>query len=441
MLHVARQSSWLLRQYFGTLVYAVALTLIYSVMSQYFGYLGYSYFPYDLAGLGLVMAFASAPASLLPRRVTKFGDAALYVIYFIVVLPCSIIPYLQGKLQSQDQAIASAFLLTSCFMALVFAMRLRVTPLAWQFDTRQIFGAGIVIVQMLLIGYFFLRFGANINLADLDSIYEQRFAFSSALGGGLNRYLLAMLSSVLNPLVLAYGLHRRSLVMISAGGLGCMFAFATLAQRGEIITLFAVPLLYIAMRWRDGALFRSAPVLLALISLIGYLGFGLYQADVPFVQELYSFIFLRTLLISGTAYGVYAEFFATYPVTYFSASWPGRLFVDYPYEPFSIGQVVGQFLAGTNNAVEQWNFNANFLATDGIASLGLPGIPIAMLIAFAMFYIIRKFVDGKDPAFVVAAYVPFLMSITNTSFLTSMVTGGGAILAVMIWLSPTRSDK
>ncbi len=438
-LAAARTSRWLVQQYAGTLAYAVSMILIYSALSPLFAYLGYNYYPYELAGLAVLVACTCIPSVMLPQRVATLSDVALYVIYYIVILPCSIIPYLQGRLENAEMAGISAALLLISFAVLTLVLRRPVQPFKAAFDTRQFFGFAIVAGQLSLIGYFFVRFGANINIADLDTMYEQRFAFADALGGGINGYLLAMLSTVFNPLVLAYGLYRRNLIMIGSGMFGCIFAFATLAQRGEIITLLAVPLFYAMMLWGKGMAFRWMPFILAGLSFAGYVGFGLYLAGIPIVQELYAFIFLRTLLVSGTAYGVYAEFFSVYPVTYFSASWPGRLFLDYPYAPFSVGQVIGQFLAGTNNAVEQWNFNANFVATDGIASLGLPGVPIAMALAALLLTIIRKFVDGKDRAFVVAAYVPFLMSITNTSFLTSMISGGGAILAVAIWLSPDWS--
>lgn len=432
---------WATQQFVSTLAYSIAMILIYSELSLDFSYLGYRFSPYNFDGLAALIVLTSAFATLLPSAVKRFNDVALFVLYYIVFLPSAIIPYLQGQMINAYYAFLSAGFILASFALLVFMLRRSTSVLTFRLNTRRWFAITIVVIQMSLVVYFLFRFGGILNVADLSTIYEQRFAFANAFGGGFNAYLLAALSSVFNPLVLSYGIYRRSIIMISAGIVGCAFAFTTLAQRGEIITILAVPLFYFAMRVSAGAGFRRVAPILGAVTFAGYLGMDLYRADFLLAQELYSFIFLRTLLVSGTAYGIYVDFFSIYPVTYFSASWPARLFIDYPYGQLSVGQVIGQFVTGVPGGLDQWNFNANFIATDGIASLGLSGVPVAVVIAIVGLTVISKLVDGKDPAFVSAAFVPFLMSITNTSFLTSMITGGGGLLALLIWISPDWSSE
>lgn len=136
--------------------------------------------------------------------------------------------------------------------------------------------------------------------------------------------------------------------------------------------------------------------------------------------------------------GVYADFFATNPITYYSHINFISLFVAYPYT-MSIGELIGSDALGFAGL----NANANFWATDGIAALGIPGIIIIGAIIGFCLLVANSIIAPSERRLSFLAVVPFIMSVTNASFFTGVLTGGGGLLLLLIylWQEAKRHEK
>jgi hypothetical protein len=70
------------------------------------------------------------------------------------------------------------------------------------------------------------------------------------------------------------------------------------------------------------------------------------------------------------------------------------------------------------------NANANFWATDGIASLGIFGV-LLISIFFSFFLILlNALTELRKNNLHILVLIPFLISLTNTSLFSSFLTGG-----------------
>jgi hypothetical protein len=180
---------------------------------------------------------------------------------------------------------------------------------------------------------------------------------------------------------------------------------------------------------RLGALVMASVVLpLCLLPVLNGTGEGL-----EFL--LVSLIFMRTYGTAGTLTGVYADFFDNHPNTYFSHVGGVNAVLPYPYGQ-SLGEEVGYYLTGG-----VLDANANFWATDGIASAGSVGVVLVGLIIGGFLVLANGILSDNNRRVAFVAFVPFIVAISNTSFFTSMLGGGGAVLLLLLyfWQSVPRA--
>src|SRR5690606_24851887 len=99
---------------------------------------------------------------------------------------------------------------------------------------------------------------------------------------------------------------------------------------------------------------------------------------------------------------------------------------SYPYGDKSIGQVVGHTYWNESNA------NANFWATDGIASLGEIGILVSSFVIFLLFILFNRISQVYNKTFLILVLVPYLNALLNMSLFTSLLTGGAFIIFFLL---------
>ena len=142
---------------------------------------------------------------------------------------------------------------------------------------------------------------------------------------------------------------------------------------------------------------------------------------------------MRILVLPGVLVGCYSDFFTRYPTTYLSHSIVGRYFVEYPYGPESVGQVIGRYVTPTASASVN-NYNANFIAADAVTGFGSWGVPpIFAFFAFTL-WVISKLVGREHTPIACAVLVPFIVSLADSSIFTAILTGGGAAAAILLYL-------
>jgi len=419
-------------RYVLALIYAIIMVALYRSLSVYWTYLGFAY-----RALGPVVApllvLSATPALLLPGRPKSVAQFAAWLLYFILFLPALIIPQLQGWVRGWEALALFSLTLASTYLFIALG-RLRTIPLPlFRFD-RQLFWLGLVALWIAMHGSLYLFFGEQLQFAQIgEQVYEQRADAALQLGSGYIVYIITNASGAVNPLLIALGFFERRWWALGLGIIGQLIVYSTIA--GKIVLLF--PMIIIGTFFlfdRQGSMrptrFGLTIVGIAIVGIPLQLARGSFGDTLIQVVDL---VYMRTLYLPGVLVGAYHDFFSIYPLTYFSHSIVGRLFIEYPYGTWSVGQVVGAYVTpGTGYTVN--NYNANFLAADGIAGLGLLGIPLITAITIMVLRLFDKLLGHLDLRLRCAAFAPFLMWLADGSLLTALVTGGGILVTILLWL-------
>ena len=144
---------------------------------------------------------------------------------------------------------------------------------------------------------------------------------------------------------------------------------------------------------------------------------------------------LRIFGNNGLLMASYHNFFSAHPLTYYSYVTGVNWFVPYPYQ-YPLGMEISiangaDVLTGSFN-----NQNAGFWATDGIGAIGLPGIIVISLLIALVFYCLDSVSSSHKPSIVALFLSQYVLMLINTSFFTSLITGGLVFFFLVFYLMP-----
>lgn len=421
-----------LLRYGLALAYAILLCVIYRYLSDFWTYLGFRWSDPNYAQLGLVCLAAAAPSLVLPIRVNSLFAFFGWSLHYLLFIPATIIPYLQG-FEARGSIAVLVLVVVATAVGFGLASRMRLAPFPPLEISSRTMMTGLFWVFLAGQFYVLIKFRDTLSFAGVDDIYEQRSRFSAGLTDSYDAYLLLTLSNAINPFVLALGLYRRNWWLAGAGAGGQVLAYSTLALKSILLSPVLIVAVYLLFdssgRFRPGLFSLS----LVLLSLIAVTLMPNYQPSSSSFDDILSLIFFRTLYMGGALVGIYSDFFSIYPWTYFSYSSIGRIFTEYPYGALSIGQAVGLHVVPTNS-YELLELNASFLATDGIGSLGKGGVIVILPVVIGVFWVLSRASAAVPKRIVFPATVPFLITVTNTSILSSLLSGGGMVLGLLFYL-------
>lgn len=392
-------------------------------------YLGFWYVGTDAWRLGTTYVLAMLPLLLLSTRVERFSTFIHWIIYFFVYVPAVLIPVLQGL---TDDVMTLAFTIFVSFLVIVGFPRLPALQHRRRFS-RRTFWLAFTSVYAVLLAYALFVFRDHLSLANLYDVYGQRSIASDVATGTLVGYATGILSGSLNSFLLAIGLVQRRKAMFALGALGQVVVYATFALKAVVFSVAVMVLFYFVL-FRPGrvAIWKLGAIVCATIVLPLLLLWAVEVENSPLLEYIAAMVFMRTYGMVGSLTGLYYEFFSFNPLTYFSHINVVGLFVEYPYD-LSPGEVVGRHLNSDMNA------NANFFATDGVASAGLVGVLLTGLIAGAIFRAIDSLLARPAWRLLCIASPAVAMSLANTSVFTTLLTGGLIFLIVVchFWVQST----
>jgi hypothetical protein len=422
-----------------TLLYCLALCHFYGVLSRWWGYLGFTYgLNDDLLRYGACFV-AAAPSVLLNPRPRTFAQAAAWFIYLLVYLPCLLVPVMQFSADSARLFWIFISTLAGCTLFLLL-VRGDVKRASLPHVPPQMFWIALGTAWAVVLLIVLVSFGAQFRLVGADEVHDQRFAAGAAFSGlSFVRYAIAVLTAAIDPFLIAAGLYTRRYWIAGVGIISQVFLFGTLAARAVLLSpIFIIAVYFLCDRQ---ARLRGNFLLIGLLTIFAITVplMANYHPAAGGINTLMTFLYLRIFLISGAAFGAYERFFSINPHTYFSNNNIISLFIEYPYGDYSIGQVVQLFLVQSDK-VDIGNFNASFLATDGMAALGVVGMPVASVLAALALRLMSCFIPPERTNVMVAAGVVFILSLANSSLLTSLVTGGGILLTLLVGIAPLKRD-
>lgn len=425
-LRYARAGSLLL-----VALFCAGLVYVYiSWLAPNYYYMGFPLYEGSRSVLWLAVLLLIFSASLLPLQLKRFSDYFLWMVFYFIYAPSLLFIPLQGLLPDDGLLLVCALGISFNVMRLLARYRVRLKAIKASRSTLTVVFFGTYVT---LNAYVLSVYGGSLHLADFANVYDQRSLAGDLSVGSLVGYATGMLSGAFNPLLMAVGLVERRWRWFLLGAAGQIFMYSTFALKSILLTTLLTPLFYYFLvrrrcitSMRLGLLVAGSCIVpLALIPLLSTTAGGIPELVV-------SLIFMRTYGLAGALTGVYADFFSSHPLTYFSHINIVSSFIKYPYDQ-SVGEEVGLALVGS-----PLDANANFWATDGIAALGDVGVVLVGVVVGTFLMLANSMLIPRQRRVAFLGFIPFIMTISNTSIFTSLLSDGGGLLLVMVYLWQTQ---
>lgn len=430
-----------LRVVIATSLYFAAFAWIYvSYVGDTFASLGFG-FPtdwptYDMA---LVALMSIIPSFWIPLSFHRPSAVFIYIQYFLVYIPAlwmirhSILPLLDAG----DQAILSVVLFIS-MLVFVWAHRriplLRFKPARLRENQLWVVIYAVTAALLLIV---VVQLGGNFHLIGLADIYVQRAGASDlieASGNNFTGYAFHWLDGLLLPLIFAQALRKSNYFAVASVVVCYLFLFGIW---GAKTALFSPLILVVVSFWSArGASRMPLPMISGLIAVL------IVPALLPFDSGLgglikfswTSIVDMRTFSIPGLAIPQYFGFFSTHPLTLGSHITGLNWVIPYPYD-YDIPRSVGYYYYG-----DLVTANANFWAQDGLASFGVAGVIGMTFVVAVVLWLFDSVTRGLEIRFVMTAVVGILLSFSNVSLFTTLITGGLGPFLLVCLLMP-REDS
>lgn len=277
----------------------------------------------------------------------------------------------------------------------------------------------LVVIAVLMVIVLFLEFRSTYSFVSFEDVYSQREKGSnSSLIGG---YFTLWLTYFIGPVLVSIGLVKKNKIILILGTLSIIFIYGINASKIALFIPFLIIFLYYIKKTGKDT-FRALVIVFSSVCIIAY--------SLPEEYFMISAVILmRTFGISGLLTYQYNVFFEENPLTYYSHINIVNFVTNaYPYQQ-DLGFVVSSyFIDGDNNA------NANFLATDGIASLGLIGVIVISVITGLYMLYTKSQISNNDSLAIGLIFISFAFIILNVGLFTSLLSGGFLFLNVYLYL-------
>ena len=405
-------------------------------VSPTWGYWGLTYKSPNLSLLFLGYGLALLISAVSPRRIDRPSHVIYWFCVFAVYIPGLFVPlYLQLD-NSFDLLLLQLSLAGSMLLIALFyrVRRFRIRP--YPADTRLFW---LVFWILFIAGNFAMvyTFRGMMHLVSFSDVYSIRTPAKQVLKANPEiAYISQFLATVMDPLLMGYGLvHRRRLLFV-IGAMGEVLLYSTAAVKGQMVTPFIVLILYFSLKKdRSGWISQVALVFAGMFFVLTIFAIGVQPGA---IFNVAFFLLVRVFTIPGSEMAQYQHFFQTMPHTYLSHVGMVSRFLPNPYE-LSIGEEVSSFY-GITGKYGLTNANASFFAMDGIAGFGLPGIILMGLLCALVFWILDSCARDFDLKFSVPVLATVIVSLTNVSMFTTLL-GNGLIAWMLLFLLMPRKMR
>lgn len=444
----AQLSSQGWQRVFAVILASVFLFSIVSVYIDYlssrYSYIGFTYHEPNDTLFILSVAAAVAPSTYLPIVCTSVKNFAEWILYYVLYIPSAVLPVLQGTLTLENQSYLLLAIVLSFLVITAPSKGLSSRASGWKTSSQLSMTSGLFwtiffTIYIALNLYVLAIFGGSLRIAGVTDIYDQRFLATDVVGTTFVAYATNIVAGALNPFLLAIGLWQKRPLFMAAGAFGQVFIFATAALRAVFLSILFIPAFYFLLRMSklnaNGIGLAFSSIALALMIAI-----NLIDPSENFVlSQVVSLIYMRTFCMTGVLVGIYAEFFLSNPLTYYSHVNVVGLLVPYPYQA-QVGLEIGSFLIPGSTL---FNANASFWATDGIAALGFVGIVIAGVLFRVFILVVDAVIPRRVLPVACAALVPTMIGVANYSLFTSLLSGGAGLLILLFywWTRIQETEK
>lgn len=406
------------------------LWVLKELIAPTYGYIGYFFVPPvpQYYG-GLSIALAIAPAFIIPLSGHRPGNIMIWLIYVLAYVPCQIIPvYSSGY--TFDVYFPLQLSLVAGLGILIAMSSLPAVRMPSLAIGSNLFWGGVWVFTAIALAAAVVSYGFPTHLPSLTDVYDVRAEFKDQnLGVSQTAILLVTWQQkVISPLLIAYGVVRRSPVALASGIMAQLLLFGINGQKSVFFSGLMVIAVIIALSNRG----RWLGPMVALGSCLLVLGTAL--VDLALGSPAFTSMFVRRLILTpGLLTGYYYEFFSASPQVHLSNSVLSGVFQN-PYD-VPAPYLIGQYFFGR----PEMSANANFWA-DGYANFGFMGIIGFSIILGAIIWVFNSFALDRPMLIAGALAGMCAWSLTDTALFTSLRTHGILFAMIVLFLMPRVSD-
>lgn len=408
------------KMFLSTAVFlAVFLWALIEVVSPEFAYLGFYRADPTMSQIATAIIATLVSALIVPKRWNKISDSAQTVLLFFVTVPAIWVPVFMGDFT--ESVIRTAQLAAVCGVvairvATVGRLRLTVAGLGSQRSTnRLLFVSAVCGISFLMIAY-----GLRPAATDLLDVYDTREEYATAIGTA-GTYIVGALVNAVLALALANGLHRRKFWYILTASSGYILIFSLTGHKSFYI---AVPLALLTYAIAHS---RSRGAYLWPLAFSCVIALAVLSDRLTSSIAATSIVVRRGLATGGMNTSYYISYFAErekYELRHSLLSFTG----NHPYSD-TPRMIVGYAFYNPPVAA-----NVSYIG-DGYANLGLVGCVVAAAAVGVYLRLVDLVSSGLPLPLGVAGTAAIMVPLTNSAPLTAMLTHGGIVLLVFLFLN------
>ena len=419
----------------GILGYVTCFQWMYAnYLYPFWDYFGFNYNAPGAGYVALAWFLSVIPSLWMPMKLSRPSQLAYWVLYIAVIIPSMFVPLYAGMDPPDDishlmlMLFAGFAIAGSSYFLPLFRIRPTRIPSGWFWKAVGCLAAGLSLWMLFV-------FRHHVQIVSFLDVYDLRDAANDVAEGSQVNYASMILSGAVNPFLMGCGLYYKRGWLFLGGAAGQLLVYAVGGTKGSVLSIaFIAAFAWLFKAGRKAFALKVTYGALALLGLacLSYLVSG-YNPG-PLHTLVLFVVLMRTLSINGLVTAQYYDFFQRNPLTYYSHIKGVNWILHYPYK-YPIGEEIGLAYAGTTNL----DATANFWATDGIGGLGLTGILFISVFCAAVFWVLDSAAQKHDPrlAALVATYAAY--NIANISLFTSLLSGGLALLILLLYVMPPEN--
>ena len=370
----------------------------------------------------------------IPRDLARPSQLLFFIQYFLIFIPTSFILYHSGRPELPPEEVF--------VIVLALFSGLTILQLSYQLPLLDIKRHGIPSKAFWsifwcgtagLFIYLLTVFGSFFKLADFQAIYDVRSEgdkLVEASGSSFAGYSKMWLSGFFLPFIFSIGIFHRRWYFIVLSAAGYFYLLGITGAKSIMFAMIYLSAIYFLVRSGGKNAGIKIPIYFTVLLLLPLIIIVSGAEETSIYTWYIAIIHSRTFTIPQLSIGQYYDFFKIHPLTYGSHVNGINLFVTYPYDT-DIPRTIGRYFYDA-----ELTANVNMWAQDGIASLGLIGIPIVSGIAAVTFWIFDSIAKYHDIRFVTVALGSIALSYANISLFTTIVSAGLLLLTIALYFFP-----
>ncbi|WP_227097004.1 O-antigen polymerase [Bacteroides salyersiae] len=297
-------------------------------------------------------------------------------------------------------------------------------------------------VGIIMLFFVVIYYGSSLRLVSFSKIYELRVDnYEAKLSRfPLIGYFILWISNFFRPLFLSIGLVYKKKEFVLIGVLMAILIYMATATKG---TLFS-PLFAFGLYWCLKYIgFKYLFPLIVFFFLLVVSLFKLTEHSESSMSSVFfvvsAILLMRSLGISALLNTAYIDFFETTKLhTYYThINVINRIFGGYPFGEDALGKAVWGGYSG-ESVDDAMNANANFLATDGVAAMGIWGVLLVSILFYFLLKYLNKVSKSHNTDFVFILCLGSILSLLNVSLFTTLLSCGLILIIICLKYSTIR---